>query len=462
MMKHNAIIVAGTHSGCGKTTVTLGIMAALCQRKVTVQPFKCGPDFIDPTLHRLMTGQLSRNLDIRMCGGDYVEQLFASHAPTDGISIIEGVMGLFDGGNGSAARLATLLDIPVILVVDVRSAAESVAAVVKGFETLDPQVRVAGVIFNRVGSDRHLQLVRDAVDAHCRAAIIGALPRESSISLPSRHLGLHMGSEVQLNRQRLVALVEEHLDLDQLLVLAGSGQESENEESQAVQPTVYSKGREYVQDQTGENVRLGVAWDDAFCFYYQDNLDMLEQAGAELVIFSPIQDRDLPEDLDGLYFGGGYPELHGAALAANQTMRAQVLEFSQANKPVYGECGGFMYLTRAIIDTMGHQHPMAGVYPVAARMQKRLCRLGYRQIKTETDTLFGSSGTLAYGHEFHYSEIDPMPAEVERGYLLDDGRVEGYVMNNTLAGYVHLHWGRTPEVAEQFIRLMWDAAQTHS
>ena len=457
-MKKNAIIIAGTHSGCGKTTVTLGLMAALCQRKLTVQPFKCGPDFIDSTLHRLMTGQLSRNLDVRMCGADYVKQLFSRHAPANGISIIEGVMGLFDGGNGSAARLATLLDIPVILVVDVRSAAESVAAVVKGFETLDPKVRVAGVIFNRVGSERHFQMVGDAVQAHCQAKILGALPRENSISLPSRHLGLHMGTEVQLNRQRLVELVEQHLDLDRLLLLAGNGQ---NRDTAAVTDSVEKPvSTEPVtrEDKTGKKVRLGVAWDDAFCFYYQDNLDMLEQAGAELVIFSPIKDQGLPENLDGLYFGGGYPELHGATLAANQTMRTQVQEFSRSNRPVYGECGGFMYLTRAIIDMDGRQYPMAGVYPVAARMQKRLRRLGYRQIKTETDTLLGSRAALAYGHEFHYSEIDPMPPEVERGYLLDDGRVEGYLLKNTLAGYVHLHWGRTPEVAENFVQLMRQAA----
>jgi cobyrinic acid a,c-diamide synthase len=461
IMQKNAIIIAGTHSGCGKTTVTLGVMAALCQRKITVQPFKCGPDFIDPTLHRLMTGQLSRNLDVRMCGADYVQQLFARHAPTEGISIIEGVMGLFDGGNGSAARLATLLDIPVILVVDVRSAAESVAAVVKGFETLDPKVRVAGVIFNRVGSERHLQMVGDAVHAHCQAKILGGLPRENRISLPSRHLGLHMGTEVLVNRQRLVELVEEHLDIDRLLALAGAGQRQES--GQPELSLSAGSGSEPVadhQEQPEKIVRLGVAWDDAFCFYYQDNLDMLEQAGAEIVIFSPIKDRDLPENLDGLYFGGGYPELHGAALAANQTMRSQVQAFSRSSRPVYGECGGFMYLTRAIVDVDGRQYPMAGVYPVAARMQKHLRRLGYRQIKTGADSLLGSSATLAYGHEFHYSEIDPMPEEVERGYLLDDGRVEGYLLDNTLAGYVHLHWGRTPEVAENFVQLMREAGLT--
>ena len=437
-----AIILAGTHSGCGKTTVTLGVMAALCKRGVTVQPFKCGPDFIDPTLHRLVTGKVSRNLDVRMCGAEYVQQLFGKHAPKDGISIVEGVMGLFDGGNGSAARLSTLLDIPVILVVDVRSAAESVAAVIKGFETLDPQVRVAGVILNRVGSERHHQMIADAVKKYCRADIIGALPRDSTISLPSRHLGLHMGAEVHLNQQRLIDLMEQHLDLDRLQELS---------QLSKVPELPYPKP-ETRNQKPADNVRLGVAWDEAFCFYYQDNLDMLKEAGAEIVIFSPLHDKALPDNLDGIYLGGGYPELHAAELSNNASMREAIRLFSQSDRPVYGECGGFMYLTSSITDTKGREHPMAGVYPVASRMQKRLRRLGYRQVEMQTGTVLGTKGSCCYGHEFHYSEIDEMPSKVERGYILDDGRVEGYLVNNTLAGYVHLHWGRTPEVARNFVQ----------
>jgi len=440
LQTQNSLVIAGTHSGCGKTTVTLGLMAALCRRGVNVQPFKCGPDFIDPTLHRLVTGRVSRNLDVRMCGADYVRQLFATHAPEDGVSIIEGVMGLFDGGNGSAARLATLLDIPVLLVVDVRSMAESVAAVIKGFETLDPEVRVAGVILNRVGSDRHQQMLGDAVRKHCRAEIIGALPRDSTITLPSRHLGLHMGAEVQLNQERLVELMENNLDLDRLNELARSSElQTQNAELRT-------------QNSELDVVRIGLAWDEAFCFYYQDNLEMLKEAGAELVIFSPLHDRHLPENLDGIYLGGGYPELHAAALSANVSMRREIGEFSEFGRPVYGECGGFMYLTRSIIDTKGREHPMVGVYPVQSRMRKRLRRLGYRQVEMQTETMLGVSGCHCYGHEFHYSEIDEMPGKIERGYILDDGRAEGYLVNRTLAGYVHLHWGRTPEAARSFVR----------
>lgn len=445
--RQHALVIAGTHSGCGKTTVTLGIMAALKHRRIRVQPFKCGPDFIDPTLHLLMTGHMSRNLDVRMCGPDYVRQLFATHAPAAGaaaISVIEGVMGLFDGGEGSAACLAVLLGLPVILVVDIRSAAESVAAVVKGFETLDPRVRVAGVIFNQVGSERHMQMITDAVRQHCQSEIIGFLPRDSSITMPSRHLGLHMGTEVDLNRIRMSELIEQHLDLGLLLKIA-----------QKTQVAACSPPKFNISPLAhGAKVRIGVAWDDAFCFYYQDNLDMLENAGAEIVIFSPLRDKALPEDLDGLYLGGGYPELYAVQLSANRSMREEVLAFSYSNRPVYAECGGFMYLTRAIVAADGQQHPMTGVYPVISRMRNRLCRLGYRQAKMQADTILGNRGSCCYGHEFHYSEIDAMPKKISRCYVLDDGRVEGYMINNTLAGYVHLHWGRTPEAADNFVRMM--------
>ncbi|MCI5225035.1 MAG: cobyrinate a,c-diamide synthase, partial [Candidatus Electrothrix sp. AR4] len=329
-----------------------------------------------------------------MCGPEYVRQLFYTHAPSvddqsgDGkaVSVIEGVMGLFDGGTGSAASLASLLDIPVILVVDVRSAAESVAAVVKGFESLDPQVRVAGVIFNRVGSERHLQMVTDAVKQYCQATIIGSLPRDNAISLPSRHLGLHMGTEIELNRQRLINLLEEHLDLDLLLEL------SEQAAPQKIAQVFRSESKQSSPALSTDRaeVRIGVAWDEAFCFYYQDNLDMLEDAGAKIVVFSPLHDEILPENLDGLYLGGGYPELHAATLAANDSMRVAVLAFSRSGKPVYAECGGFMYLTKAIIAADGQSHPMVGVYPAVSRMGKGLRRLGYRQVKMQAETILGT------------------------------------------------------------------------
>ncbi len=435
-----SLIIAGTHSGCGKTTLTLGIMAALSARGIKVQPFKCGPDFIDPSLHQIVTGRASRNLDVRMCGQEFVEKIFTRHAPVDGITIIEGVMGLFDGGRGSAAYLAKFLDIPVILVIDVRSAAESTAAVVKGFETLDPGVRLAGVILNKVGSKHHGQMISEAVKTHCRTAIVGSLPRDESIIIPARHLGLHMGMESGLETERLSAIIEDNIDLDCLLdglTLTARNQKSET--------------RSQKPETRNQKPKIGVAWDEAFCFYYIDNLEMLERAGAEIVLFSPIHDRQLPKNLSGIYIGGGYPELYAEKLSKNKTMREEILSFSRSGKPIYGECGGFMYLTRSITDTNGCLYPMVGVYPAASRMQKRLQRLGYRQIEMLTDNLLGKKGSYCYGHEFHYSDIDEMDSRVKRAYQLDDGRAEGYLMDDTLAGYVHLHWGRTPEVAVKFV-----------
>ena len=443
-MSRPALLIAGTHSGCGKTTVTLGVMAALARRGHTVQPFKCGPDFIDPSLHRMVTGRVSRNLDIRMCGEPFVRATFARHAPVDGIAVVEGVMGLFDGGEGSAAFLAKTLDLPVLLVVDVRSAAESVAAVVHGFATLDPDVRLAGVICNRIGSDKHRDMVAAAIQAHCAAPVVGFLPRHEAIAIPSRHLGLHMGEEHPLAGEgvdALIGLIEHHLDLDLMMRIAA---DRRDQDAPTIKPFPVANGKP---------VRIGVARDAAFCFYYEDNLDLLRAAGAELVFFSPLDDEQLPPDLAGLYLGGGYPELHAARLSANSGLREEIRRFAASNRPVYGECGGFMYLCRSIADPEGNEYAMTGLYPFIARMQSRLRSLGYRRPQVTADCLLAPAGAMLHGHEFHYSTIDTDTVAVPAAYRLEDGRPEGYLAHDgrTLAGYVHLHWGRTPEAAGRFV-----------
>ncbi len=437
----SSFLIAGTHSGCGKTTISLGLMAALRQMGYGVQPFKCGPDFIDPTLHAVVCGRTSRNLDLRMCGADFVRRVFADHpAP---VRVVEGVMGLFDGGEASAASLARQLDIPVVLVVDVRSAAESVAAVVKGFSELDPELRLAGVIFNRIGSARHLELVQGAVEKYCQVPVLGYLPRQVEFTIPERHLGLHMGEEA-LGPETISQLAEtilHYVDVGRLLAVSSDGPAMDNSTAPLAP----------VKAPAGQRKRVAVARDEAFCFYYQENFELLEQAGLELVFFSPLHDQELPAAISAVYLGGGYPELFGAELAANSSMRSALKDWSLQGGIVYGECGGFMYLTQGIVDHDGVCHEMVGAFPVQARMSKRLRSLGYRQATLTADSLWGGRGDILRGHEFHYSEIDEMPADIARVYELQDGRCEGYQLGNTLGGYLHLHFGGTPRAVQWFV-----------
>ena len=434
-----ACIISGTSSGSGKTTVTLGLMAAFRARGLRVQPFKCGPDFIDPGLHQLVTGSTSRNLDLWMCGEEFTRTTFEENSRGADIAIIEGVMGMFDGGLSSSGMLAKTLSLPGILVLDVRSMAESAAAIVKGFETYLPEAAPRGVILNRIASDRHLQLVSDAIREHCEAEVLGYLPRSLEFSIPSRHLGLLTGDETPLSPgalQLLADTVARHIDLDKILSLCASMPETT---------------REILPAPQGGQCRIGVARDKAFCFYYEDNFDLLRKAGAELVFFSPIADTRLPANLHALYLGGGYPELYAEQLSDNTAMRTAIGEWIEADGPVYAECGGFMYLTEGIVDNKGAYHPMVGAFPVRAQMQAKRAGLGYREVRTTDRSFFGAAGTILRGHEFHYSHIDPMPAHIARIYQVNNGTQEGFTYRRVLGGYMHLHFGFSPQVMEEFI-----------
>lgn len=444
----SVILIAGTSSGSGKTTITLGLLAALRNLGLAVQPFKCGPDFIDPGLHRLACGRVSRNLDLWMMGEVQVRETFAASAAGVDISVIEGVMGMFDGQASSSASLAKALAVPVVLILDVRSAAESVAAVLKGFETLMPEVAPVAVILNRVASPRHLELVSGAIRLHCRAEILGHLPQSLDFAMPSRHLGLFTGEEEPISPEaldRLAATIQAQVDLARLLELAAEGGKPTTEDKPA-RP-----------EKVAVQARIGVARDRAFCFYYEDNFDLLRAAGAELVFFSPLEDRCLPEGLDGLYLGGGYPELYARELSGNQGMRQAVSDWAQSGRPLYAECGGFMYLTEGIVGEDLGVLPMAGVFPVTARMQKKRASLGYREVRLKEDCFFGPTGTVLRGHEFHYSVIDAMPDHIERIYAVNssvngDESSEGYRHKNVLGGYLHLHFGYNPRMAVEFVR----------
>ena len=453
--RRSAFMVAGTSSGSGKTTITLGLLAALRNMGLTVQPFKCGPDFIDPGLHQLACGRVSRNLDLWMMGEAKVRETFAANAAAAtgqgsgaDISVIEGVMGMFDGQTSSSAALAKALGVPIVLILDVRSAAESVAAVLKGFETLMPEVAPVAVILNRVASPRHLELVSGAIRLHCRAEILGHLPHSLDFAMPARHLGLFTGEEQPISPEalaRLAAMMSAQVNLERLLELAAGA---------TVPPAEDIPDR---QESIPVQARIGVARDRAFCFYYEDNFDLLRAAGAELVFFSPLEDRCLPEGLDGLYLGGGYPELYARELSGNLGMRQAIYEWAESGKPLYAECGGFMYLSEGIAGDDGQVLPMAGVFPVTARMQKKRASLGYREVRLEEGCFFGPPGTVLRGHEFHYSVIGEMPDHIARIYAVnssvngDDSR-EGYRYKNVLGGYLHLHFGFNPRMAVEFVR----------
>ncbi len=363
-------------------------------------------------------------------------------SPHRDVAVVEGVMGLFDGGEASSASLAKTLHIPVILVVDASSAAESVAAIVKGFETFSENIRVAGVIFNKVGSARHRELIESGMHGNCLSSIIGFFPRDTQFTIPDRHLGLHMGSETPLDSNsinKLVQSIEEHIDLDLLL-------DSTTVAKELTIPEPIQNKKSVAQ-----KVRLAVARDQAFCFYYPDNLTILANTGAELVFFSPLEDEKLPSDCDGVYFGGGYPELFAKRLSENGTMLKSVAEFAKAGGIIYGECGGFMYLCNDIIDLEGRMYPMTQVFPFQVRMKARLSRLGYRKARLLSNSFLGKAGSHLHGHEFHYSELCGIPQGTPTLYELIDKRTEGYIYKNVLGGYLHLHFAQNLENIKTFI-----------
>ncbi len=449
MKQYPRLVIAGTHSGVGKTTVTLAILAALRERGRQVQPFKAGPDFIDPSHHRAATGRSSRNLDGWMLGKDLNRSIFTRAAADADLSIIEGMMGLFDSSSpvndiGSTAELATQLDAPVVLVVDGSAMARSAAAMVAGYARFDRALRVTGVLFNRVGSDGHYQILKAAVEQETAVTPVGYLRPDIGLSIPDRHLGLVIAMEQGHSQlyQRLAKAALDTVDLDRIEALAHSS---------GTLPGVVSPP---VRKSSGRTIRIGVAQDQAFCFYYPDNLELLEAAGAEIITFSPLHDDVLP-NVEMLYLGGGYPELHGAALAENGAMRAAVRRFAERGGVIYAECGGLMYLMESILDFDGCSHDMVGIFPAKTVMRKSGFTLGYRTVECSRGCIIGDVGVMARGHEFHYSTL------VARGSLqyacalrdaagLSKGQ-DGLRRGNVLALYTHLHFASQPTIASTLI-----------
>ncbi|WFN35632.1 cobyrinate a,c-diamide synthase [Methanogenium sp. S4BF] len=420
-----AIIIAGTHSGCGKTTISGALMSALVKRGLNVQPFKVGPDFIDPTHHTAICGRHSRNLDPYMMGEEGVRDTFVRASAGADIAVIEGVMGLFDGlegeDTGSTGHVAKILGCPVVLVVDAKGASRSVNAQVLGFTSFDPDVNIGGVIFNRVGSKRHGEMIA----ASLAAPAFGYIPWEKERCIESRHLGLRMAHETS-SISEFRGILEENCDIDAIIGIAKSTfsvRTSETERAERTHP-----------------VWIGVAYDAAFNFYYADNFDRLRNSGAELVFFSPLTDS-LP-DVDALYFGGGYPELHCAELARSPC-RDAVKKAADSGMPIYAECGGLTYLTESI-EMDGTTTRMCGVIPAETVKMGRFQALGYVDAGcTAADALF-PRGTVYRGHEFHYTRVDAaadvrFALELKRGRGIEDGK-DGIYLQNVLAGYTHAYF----------------------
>lgn len=442
------VMVAGTASGVGKTTVTLGLIGALRRRGLRVQPFKAGPDYIDPSYHAAVAGVPSRNLDTWLVPPAGVAELFARATRDADVAVVEGVMGLYDGRSardetGSGAELAKLLGLPVVLVVDTAAVARSAAATVLGFQRFDPGLRLAGVVLNRVGGERHAALCRDAIEPATGVPVLGALPRRDDLALPERHLGLIPATEGATPAavfEQVVDLVGRSLDVDRLLRLA------------ALPALAPAPPALFPEAPAPTRARLAVALDRAFSFYYRDSLDLLAAWGAELAPFSPLADADLPAGSGGVYIGGGFPELHAGELAANAAMIGALRRAAGRGVPIYAECGGLMYLGESLVDFAGAAHRMAGLIPASSRLTERRLSLGYRTVRALADGPLLSRGQEVRGHEFHWSRLaGAEPADAAYEVTDQGGRREGFRRGSVLASYIHLHLASDRRLAPRFV-----------
>lgn len=442
----SAFCIAAAGSGDGKTTVSLALMRALFRRGLTVQPFKCGPDYIDPSFHDRACRRLSRNLDSWMMGEAEVKTSFHRASADADAAVIEGVMGMFDGArpgslDGSTARIAQLTETPVLLVVNSRGMAGSIAAMVKGYTEFCPSLRVIGVIANKVGSPGHAAILREALELAGLPPLLGYFPRNEQWIMPERHLGLVPYAENSREEawfEQLAEAAEELCDLDRILEL-----------SRLPRPAAP------VETILTTRARLAVARDEAFHFYYADNLDLLRRLGVELVEFSPLHDSTLPPEIDGVYLGGGFPEMFAAGLEANTAMRQELKAFHQSGGFIYAECGGFMYLSESLTDDAGEKRQMCGLVPGRCVMTGKLHSLGYREVESVSETVFGVAGIGWRGHEFHWSDME-FDGEFEplwrmRNVRNPDWQLTGFRQGNLYAGYIHLHFASNPAAVEQLI-----------
>ena len=436
------LIIAATQSGSGKTTITAGLLAALKNRGLNVQAYKVGPDYIDTGWHELAGGKMSHNLDTWLVGADKLREIFAETSSGADLSIVEGVMGLYDGGRGgvsSTAEISKLLNAPVILVIDAKSMGTSAAAIALGFREFDSSVKLAGVILNRLGSDSHAKMIVDALD-ELGIKCFGAIKRNDEFTLPERHLGLVPTTEnLAVDAlKKICAAVEEQVNIDALIELARTSAPLEIPTPHSLIPTPYTT--------------IGVARDEAFNFYYGASLGELERRGAKIIFFSPLNDETLPQ-VDGLIIGGGFPEMFSARLEANKKIRAEIFRAAQGGLPIFAECGGFMYLMRKLVDFDGRGFEMCGVLDGSATMTNKLQTVGYVEAELLRDCVLGRAGDKVHAHEFHFSTATATDEKIFRCTRLRTGKsyLAGAIKNNVVASYLHIHLAGCPAVADNFV-----------
>lgn len=442
------ILIAGTHSGVGKTSITLGILHRLRQMGLTVQPFKVGPDFIDPSLHTSVGKRISRNLDSFLNMPETNQEIFWRATQGADVSVIEGVMGLFDGYSGidergSSAHMAKVLNTPVILVVNASHACRSIAALIQGYASYDKKLTIAGVILNKVASQTHLKWLKEALSETVHIPLVGYVFNDQKLRMPERHLGLAPSAETPVQKiwlQRLDLQLKEQFDWTRLLKIARSA------------TSLSRPSKRIFPDPVPPRVAIAIAKDPAFCFYYQENLELLELFGAEILPFSPMSDSTLPKRAAGLYLGGGYPELWGKELTANRALRAEIDKKIQSRFPVLAECGGLMYLGSSIKDFEGHAHTMVGALPYRTKMTRQI-KLAYVDVITQKVNLLCEPRSRFPAQYFHFSDLESR-SPLNYSYRLYDGSKtypDGISYKNALASYIHVHFASRPGMAQQFV-----------
>lgn len=456
------LIIAGERSGVGKTTITLALLSFLVKKNYSLQSFKIGPDYIDPMFHEAITHRPCRNLDPIITSETYLKYCYQQNCQNVDYAIIEGVMGLYDGVSfqnipnyGSTAHIAKILDLPVLLVIDCSKLSGSVAAIATGYINLDPKVKIIGVVLNKVASNRHLELLKLALKP-LELTIFGVLYRHQEIKIPDRHLGLIPSEEIPQLRlifDQLANLAQENFDWEQLLPYL------QTNKNQHQVPNLIANKTKF----KNKSIRIAVAKDKAFNFYYQDNFDILENLGAEIIFWSPLKDSKLPENTQGLYFGGGFPEIFALELSKNQKALNSVRKLILAGIPTYAECGGLMYLSESIQDFQGNISQMLGIIPTKTVMTQKLT-LGYRQVITLQNNCFTNQHQILWGHEFHRSQISKFPdkplLEIKSLYSQESSSYQGWKHHQIFASYLHFHFGNCIDQIIHFLETCYHTKNT--